>query len=188
MLETMPNTFALPGRVLQQNAELAEIQTSTSDLDARRASANAVGFTRAARATRMNDEIIDTQENRPHNFLPKRHARFLQHQLISRREIYQVVAMDNDWTELCYSPDSLEKSDVRGRERLRCPSPRVARKDLHRIAASVTRDDKRLVQPAFDWSVKADARSSRIVRLFHCVIDSLGLPVQSSRTLGKPQK
>ena len=83
--------------------------------------------------------------------------------------------MDNDWTEFCYSPDFLEESDVRARERLRCPSPRVARKDLHRIAASVTRDDKRLVQAAFDWSVKADARSSRIVRLFHCVIDSLGL-------------
>ena len=50
MLEAMSDTLALAGCVLQQNSQLAQIQATTCDPDARRASANTISLTGATRA------------------------------------------------------------------------------------------------------------------------------------------
>jgi len=164
VLETMPDTLALARCVLQENSQFAQTQTTTCDLDARRAGANTIRFTSAARAARMNNQIIHAQQNRALNLFAKRRARLLQHQVIRGREVYQIVAMDNDGTEFRRASYFLEESDVSGDERFGGPATWITREDLHCVAADFFRDDERLVQAALDWSVETDAT---IVRFSH---------------------
>lgn len=156
MLEAMPDTLALARRVLQQNSQLAQTQTTTCDLNARGASANTIRFAGATRAAGMDHQIIDAQQNRALNFFAKRRARLLQHQVISGRQVYQVVAMDHDGIEFRSSSYLLEESDVSDGERFRGPAAWITRENLNGVATDFFRNDQRLVQAAFDGSVKSD--------------------------------
>ena len=62
--------------------------------------------------------------------------------------------MDNDGTEFRSSSYFFEESDVSSGEWLGGPTTWITREDLHCVAADFFRDNERLVQAAFDWSVK----------------------------------
>src|SRR5687767_8467306 len=100
MLEPMPDAFPLSRRVLQQNSELPQVKTTTGELDTVAASAYAVGLTSSTRATRVNHQIVDAQQKRPLNFFAKGGARLLQHQVVRRSEVYEVVAVNRNRRDL----------------------------------------------------------------------------------------
>jgi hypothetical protein len=97
MFEAVADTFSLPRRVLQEDSQLPQVHPSHGKLQASAAGANSVGFTSSARATRMDHEIVDSKQERPLNFFPKRVARLLQHQIVGGGEVDEVVAVDSDW-------------------------------------------------------------------------------------------
>src|SRR5215216_6533473 len=74
VLEAVTDAVALPGRVLQKNAQRAKLQSLARDLQTCRAQPDTISFARAARASRMHYEVINTEQQCPLDFFTKRGA------------------------------------------------------------------------------------------------------------------
>src|ERR1700738_1802162 len=96
MLEAMPDTISLARRILQQNAKRTELQSLASNFQALRTFRNTISFARAARTTRMNDQIIDAQQDRPLNFFAKGDTRFFEHGRVCSGEVHEVITMNQN--------------------------------------------------------------------------------------------
>src|SRR2546423_9752599 len=101
MLEAVTNARALPGGVLQQDAELCEIEIGCGRLQARRAGAYAVRLARTFRAARMHDEIVRAERDAALYLFAERGDGLRADRLIRCREIDQVVRVDDDGRDLC---------------------------------------------------------------------------------------
>src|ERR1044072_1463388 len=100
----MANALALAGGVLQENAEFSQRQSATGKFNTLAAGTNSVGFTRSARAARMHDKVIGTQQDRAFEFFAKRSARFFQHRFIGSGEVDEVIAVNDYRGNFCSSP------------------------------------------------------------------------------------
>src|ERR1700730_5231696 len=89
MFKAMADTVALTRRVLEQNTKRTQPQSLAGYFQTFGALRNTISFARASRTTRMNDQIIDAQQDRPLNFFAKGGPRFFEHSLIRSREVNQ---------------------------------------------------------------------------------------------------
>jgi hypothetical protein len=96
MLETMSDAVALPGSVFQEDFEFAKLQSLACDLQTRRAQTDPIRFTRTTRTSRMQDKVIDTQQQRSLDFFAKRRARFLQKHVVYSGKVHEVIAVDQN--------------------------------------------------------------------------------------------
>jgi hypothetical protein len=161
MFESMADAITLARRVFKKNFQLAELQPFARDLQTRRAQRDAVSFTSTARASRMDHEVIDTEQQRSLNFFTKRSTRLLQHHVVGSGEIDEVVAVNEDRRDLCLSPRLSKQEDIFDCQRLRHPPARIAREELHRVATRVFRNDQRIVNSSFNRSVKPNLRHKK---------------------------
>ncbi len=72
VFETMADAITLAGSIFQKNFQLSEPQPFARDLQTCRAQRDAVSFTGTARTSRMDHQVIDTEQQRSFNFFTKR--------------------------------------------------------------------------------------------------------------------
>jgi hypothetical protein len=95
MFEAMTNTLALSGGVFQQDSHLPHRYAASSKLETIDAGTNSVGFAGATRAPRVHDQIINSEQKRTFDFFAKRLTGLLQHHVIGRGKVDEIVAVNS---------------------------------------------------------------------------------------------
>src|SRR5205085_8353934 len=168
MLEAMTDARALPGGVLQQDTQLFEIKVGGGPLQALGASAYAVRLAGVLGAAWMHDQIIRTERKAALDLFAKRSDGFFPNQRIGRRQVDQIVRMNDDRGDLCFRAHTMKSFDLFIAQRTRLPAARVAREYLHRVAVMLMRFQERVLQAARNRRMKTDPRP-RCVRLLLCL-------------------
>jgi hypothetical protein len=114
----------------------------------------------------VDDEVVRAERHAALDLLAEGAHGLLADDGVGRREVDQVVRVDDDGRDARLKPHALEGLDLFVNQRARAPPARVARENLHRVAAERVRLQQRVLQPARNRRVKPDARaSSRPARL-----------------------
>src|SRR5439155_13483527 len=154
VFEAMTDALALARSVLQQEAQPSELQTFAGQLKTQRADFDGVFFTGTTRTARMQDEVINPEQNGAFDFYPKRSDRLEQYRLISRGQIDQIVGVNQDGSEFGLLARLAEERDRFIRKRLGHPTARIARENLDGVAAGFFGDNEGFMQAAFDRGMK----------------------------------
>src|ERR1700704_3632041 len=104
----------------------------------------------------MNDQIIDAQQDRPLNFFAKGGPRFFQHPLIRSREVYEIIAMNQNRRDLCHSASLAKEQHIWHRKRFCHPAARIAREKLNRFAPYIFRYDQGVMHTTLDGCMESD--------------------------------
>src|SRR5207248_11549209 len=125
MLEAMTDASTLPGGVLQQDAQLSEIDIGRGPLQTLRAGAYAVRLASVLGAARMHDQIIRAERDAAFDLFTKRGDGFFANDRVGRRQVDQIVRMNDDGCDLRLCAHTPKRFDLFNGQRPRRPTARV---------------------------------------------------------------
>src|SRR5205085_11220158 len=97
-------------------------------------------------AAGTHDQVIRTERKAALDLFAKRSDGFFPNQRIGRRQVDQIVRMNDDRCDLCFRRHTMKSFDLYSAQRTRLPAARVAREYLHRVAVMLMRFQERVLQ------------------------------------------
>jgi hypothetical protein len=158
VLEAVADALALTRSVFEKNAKAAKLKPIARGLQTLSARSDAVGLARAARAARVNDEIVSAERQPSLYLFAERGDRLLTDCFIRRGEVDEIVCVYDDGRDFSLTPYALEVLDLLRVERAGLPTARVAREKLNGVCAEQLRFQQSILQAARNRRVETDAR------------------------------